>query len=267
MIRMRSDPVPVMPAAESEEVGETIPEAGVRSVCRRILTSPFFRTSPRMRRLLDYLVEKALEHDAGAVSEYAIGIRVFDRHPTAYSTAEDPIVRVQVGRLRAKLKDYYATPGSGADIEITIPAGSYMPAFRRFEDRPRKTPQLPLLSVAPFKCASRDQSADAFAKGLYEELLHQLHSKDGNVIARTSARATPCEYRCASAGVGRGDADYALEGSVQADSGRIRVTVRLLAVATGGIVWSEQFDRRQDLSIALQEDLALSVCDALKLPE
>lgn len=57
-----------------------------------------------MSRLLAYLVERAITDCARDTSEYAIGIGVFDRDPLHYSPGEDPVVRVQVGRLRTKLK-------------------------------------------------------------------------------------------------------------------------------------------------------------------
>lgn len=252
-----------------EVIGEAavdIQDADVHMACKSILDSQLFSASPRMRRLLEYLVEKAIERDTGAMSEYAIGIRVFDRRPLAYSTTEDPIVRVQVGRLRAKLKAYYASPGSAPSVEITIPAGSYMPVFRRVERSAGGVPEIRLLKVAPFKCVSLHVSAESFTEGLYEELVHHIQREFGNVIVGANAAAVPCQdgHLPGCRSTRRGDGDYALDGSVQTDSGRMRITARILEVATGSIVWSEQFDRREDFSIASEEELARSICAALK---
>lgn len=102
----------------------------VRLAKDTLLSSELFKHSPRMSRLLDYLIEKAILQSARDTSEYAIGISVFDRTPCSYSTGEDPVVRVQVGRLRAKLKTYYTTDGRNARIKVVIPLGSYMPDFQ-----------------------------------------------------------------------------------------------------------------------------------------
>ncbi|MDP9108781.1 MAG: hypothetical protein M3N23_06900, partial [Pseudomonadota bacterium] len=59
-----------------------------------LLASPSFSKSPRMARLLRFLVAQRDAVDATSLGELAIGLAVFDRDPATYFPAEDPIVRV-----------------------------------------------------------------------------------------------------------------------------------------------------------------------------
>ncbi len=97
----------------------------------QILASGVFARAQRMSRLLRFLIEKGLNGDIRDVNEYSIGIEVFDRDPRAYSTCDDPVVRVHVGRLREKLKAYYATWAGEPTLQFSIPLGSYVPVIRR----------------------------------------------------------------------------------------------------------------------------------------
>ncbi len=58
----------------------------IRSAGDILLSSDIFKHSPRMSRLLTYLVEQAIRESVRDTSEYAIGIGVFDRNPVSYST-------------------------------------------------------------------------------------------------------------------------------------------------------------------------------------
>jgi len=64
-----------------------------------------------------------MEHPGGTVKEYQIATEVFGR-PRDFDPRLDSTVRVQTGRLRSKLAEYYA--GSGADdpIIVEVPRGA-----------------------------------------------------------------------------------------------------------------------------------------------
>ncbi|MDO9270350.1 MAG: hypothetical protein Q7T96_14695 [Methylobacter sp.] len=243
-----------------------IPAAEVQAALELILASSVFVNAPRMCRLLRFLGEKALFGEAQDTSEYFIGIEVFDRDPSAYRAGDDPVVRVQVGRLREKLKTYYATLGAGADIEILIPTGSYMPVIQRKSVADIDPEQPGMLAIHPFKCISHHRDGVHFTQGLNEELMHQLFKTFGKIIVAhsffTSGNVDNESWTLkdiSSAGV-----NHLLEGSVQIDAERIRVSIRLVDVSVGCIAWSEQFDRRVFFAITLQEELASSICSALQ---
>src|SRR6516165_5556923 len=81
-----------------------------------------------LQQLLRYLVQKTFDSSAEALKEYTIGIEALGR-PLDFDPKADPIVRVQIHRLRQKLKEYYDSDGLHDSIVIEIPKGQYLPIF------------------------------------------------------------------------------------------------------------------------------------------
>ena len=102
----------------------------VRQQLDRILQSSGFSSSARLKRFLTYVVEQQLAGEGAGLKEYAIGVEVFDRKEP-YDPRLDSIVRVEAGRLRSKIDEYYATQGAADEIRISLPRGSYVPVFER----------------------------------------------------------------------------------------------------------------------------------------
>jgi hypothetical protein len=92
------------------------------------MQSAAFSRSPRLARLLRYLCEKSFAGEADTIREYSIAVEVLER-PAEFDSSEDAIARVEVHRLRKKLREYYATEGAAAKVVITIPSGRYAPEF------------------------------------------------------------------------------------------------------------------------------------------
>ncbi len=233
-----------------------------QNALKLILESTIFSNAPRMSRLLNFLVDKALTGAVREVSEYTVGIEAFDQG-SSYDTNENPIVRVQVGRLRKKLKIYYATIGSNSDVEISISTGSYMPLIRR---RHFEIKQCYLFAIHPFKCITHNAEGVLFTQGLNEELMHQLFKSFGKfivpypIITSDYANDDPSISNNSS----NVKANHLLEGSIQIDTERIRASIRLVDVSAGCITWSKQLDRNHLFLITHQEELANSICCALK---
>jgi hypothetical protein len=98
---------------------------------RHILLSPVFHGSKRCQQFLEYVCEKSLAGDAGALKERAVAIEVFGRRPETAGLGEDTIVRVGAREVRKRLAQYYMTgEGSAAPVLIDLPSGSYVPEFR-----------------------------------------------------------------------------------------------------------------------------------------
>lgn len=90
----------------------------------RILQSETFRTSAALRRLLRFLVDKAVAGEADQLKEYSIGVDAFGK-PSSYDPRHDAIVRLQVGRLRQKLGEYYRTEGKEDPVVFDLPKGRF----------------------------------------------------------------------------------------------------------------------------------------------
>ena len=110
----------------------SIPEADVRAELDRVLASKGFAGAGRLSKLLRYVVEKTLAGETEQLKEYSVGIEVFDRDEK-YDPRLDSIVRVEAGRLRTKLDEYYNSDGAASSLRISLPKGGYSALFTRAE--------------------------------------------------------------------------------------------------------------------------------------
>jgi len=94
----------------------------------KVLHSASFRNASMLQQLLQYLAAKALDHGGETLKEYTIGVEAFGR-PQDFDPKTDTIVRVQIHRLRQKLKEYYDNDGIHDAVLIEIPKGHYLPIF------------------------------------------------------------------------------------------------------------------------------------------
>jgi len=106
----------------------TVPADQVTAQLERILESPGFSGADRASRFLRYVVERTIAGEGDQLKEYVIGRAVFDRGDD-YDPRIDSIVRVEAGRLRSKIEEYYSGPGRVDAILIQLRKGSYAPAF------------------------------------------------------------------------------------------------------------------------------------------
>jgi hypothetical protein len=90
----------------------------------KILRSDEFRGSEVLRRLLSYLADKAISGEADQLKEYVIAIEGMGK-PASYDPAHNSAVRIQVGRLRQKLADYYRSEGKQDTVVIDLPKGRF----------------------------------------------------------------------------------------------------------------------------------------------
>ncbi|MEI9978071.1 MAG: tetratricopeptide repeat protein [Edaphobacter sp.] len=94
----------------------------------RILGSKVFATAQRSQAFLRYVVERSLTDAPPPLKEFSIAMDVFARGHD-YDPSIDATVRVEAGRLRNRLREYYDVEGSGDPIYIDVPKGGYQPTF------------------------------------------------------------------------------------------------------------------------------------------
>jgi len=102
-----------------------------------VLSSQTFARSQRLVKLLEYISERHFHGQDDQVCEYAIATEVLGRSP-GFDPAEDAIARVEIHRLRKKLRDYYATEGTNRPLKIIIPPGMYTPVFQQDGNAPAR---------------------------------------------------------------------------------------------------------------------------------
>jgi predicted ATPase len=95
----------------------------------KILSSGVFKMADSLRELLRFTVNETMAGRGGDLKEYLLGATVLERGES-FDPKADPIVRMQMRRLRERLERYYATEGRYDLVLIDIPKGTYMPTFR-----------------------------------------------------------------------------------------------------------------------------------------
>lgn len=104
------------------------PAAAILGALDALLESPSLRLSERNRRFLSFVVNQTVAGQADRIKAYLIGVDVFGRDET-FDPNLDPIVRIEATRLRSALTAHYETSGADLPVRISIPPGSYVPAF------------------------------------------------------------------------------------------------------------------------------------------
>jgi hypothetical protein len=99
-----------------------------RAAMKAVLASSNFEQRPLLANLLEYICERYFEGETDAIKEYSIATDVFHR-PHSFDQATDSIVRVEVFRLRKKLREFYEGEGANQPIEIVVATGHYRPRF------------------------------------------------------------------------------------------------------------------------------------------
>jgi len=94
----------------------------------RLLQSRVLHGSETLKAFLRYVVLESINNQDGHLKEYTIAAEVFGRN-SDYDPRNDSIVRVQAGRLRSKIQEYYATEGKHDKVLIDLPKGHYNAVF------------------------------------------------------------------------------------------------------------------------------------------
>ena len=110
-----------------------IPESDIRAELTRILESNEFSRTKRIGSFLKFVVDETLASRGGRLKAFTIANEVYGRDET-FNQRTDTIVRVEAGRLRHRLSDYYETEGKNDAVLIELPKGGYTPRFTRNED-------------------------------------------------------------------------------------------------------------------------------------
>ena len=132
----------------------------------RIISSSEFPGVGRAATFLRYVVNETVEGRGSRIKGYSIAIEVFGRDTDF--TQDDPVVRIEAGRLRRSLERYYLVAGQGDPVRIDIPKGGYVPTFTwnnpaHLEttetepsafSRPRPVPPKPLWRAKPAMLAT-----------------------------------------------------------------------------------------------------------------
>ena len=248
------------------------PSAGaIREQLNRILISPEFEVTERMRDFLRFVVEETLAGHAGELKAYTVAIQVYGRE-TDFDAAHDPLVRIQAGKLRRALERYYLIKGEEEPLRIDIPKGTYVPVFTfqkpvtssREKDLPGSltltaSQWRPSIAVLPFFNLTGDPEKDYFVAGFAEELAIELtRYEDIRVIGCRIVPGFIEEAPDSKQFLQDLGATFLIEGSVRMENRQVKISIKLTEANTGEYFWGEHYQR--DLTaadlITIQEEIA-----------
>lgn len=122
------------------------------------------------------------------------------------------------------------------------------------------------VAVLPFANVSADPADEYFSEGISEEILNALSQVPGlRVAARTSAfsfKGTDASIDSIARSL---RVAHVLEGSVRTAGGRVRITARLIDAQSANPVWSRSYDREAKDVLAVQEEIAAAIANALEV--
>lgn len=123
--------------------------------------------------------------------------------------------------------------------------------------------QAPSLAVLPFRSLSATHRNESLELGIAETLIRQLNTPQLSVRPLSAVRrfADP-EQDAVQAGRALA-VDSVLEGHLQVDDDRLRVSVRLLRVRDGAQLWTEGYDQSFSDIFTVQDAIAARVRGAL----
>jgi adenylate cyclase len=242
----------------------------VLSQLSKILQSASFGGATRTKGFLRYIVEETLSGNGHRLKQYSIATCVLGRG-SEFDPEADPVVRLEAGKLRRVLENYYLREGSTDVVEISVPKGSYVPTFRfqslRSEPahsanttklQPDATRMLVVTPTGQFE----SNDCRSITTGLFEQLVVELarysdvsvDSCDGAVLS-AGGRVTPITLGRES------NARFVITSGNRQSGTKVRVTVRLHDVQSESIIWTEScdFDVALDSIMELQDKVARRV--------
>ncbi len=250
-----------------------VSEEKVRNQVKRIIQSPHFNASEKQKRFLQFILDETFEGRAAQLKAYTIAISAYGR-PSTFNPQLDPIVRVEAGRLRRALKNYYLSSGEDDLISIEIPKGRYIPIFKDIsrsfkggnQTQPASTLQNsfagPSIVLTPLVNLSEEKNEDYFVDGLTEELTSELaRFQDFSVISAQSAMRLK-DQKLDPKEIGQAlGVRFLLTGSLRKGAADIKVILQLYDTATAEQIWGMSFKENLAASnlIKMQETISQHV--------
>lgn len=244
----------------------------VRAQLERVLSSDTFSRSQRLSSFLLFVVEKGLAGELHELKEMTVALEVFDR-PADFEPKLDPIVRVEAGRLRSKIREYYDTVGVDDPLWVGLAARGYRPVVRerlgaapkpKPERKAMPTPEPLSLAVLPIEDLSAGGALRQEAIALTDRLIHSLAlNGKWEVAARTSIRQyrqEPDDAREIGAQV---NVSWLLEGSLQQSRELLRLQLRLVAADSGLATWAATYEAPAEPPADAQDAFARKTVEAL----
>src|SRR5580704_5199298 len=165
-------------------------------------------------------------------------------------------LRRVLGENRGENRYIATVPGQGYRFVPTVESTGFA----------QLTTEPVTVAVLPFVNLSSDEDSEFFADGISEEIINALAQiRNLRVVARTSAfsfKGKQVDLRTVGATLNAG---ALIEGSVRKSGDRVRIVAQLINAADGCHIWSERYDRELQDIFEVQDEIAKTIADRLKV--
>jgi serine/threonine-protein kinase len=275
---------PEQAAGETTKLGKATDVYGLGAVLYQLLTGhpPFaggttyetirllLNTEPRKPRTLN----RKIDRDLSTICLKCLEKDPERRYASALALAEDLEHWLKHEPIRARRVRVFSRGGKWVRrnptttmlVATLVALAAAIVGVMIWKSEPLPPPVSGGIAVLPFENLSADPQNAFLADGVQDEILNDLAKiADLKVISRTSVmkynsgakrnlRQIANELRVA----------HVVEGSVQRDGNRVRVSAQLIDARTDTHLWVERYDRPLDDLFAMQDDIAKAIADQLQ---
>jgi TolB-like protein len=122
------------------------------------------------------------------------------------------------------------------------------------------------LAVLPFEAANPDPAHEYLKLGLADAIITRL-ANTGQIIVRPTSAVlkyadSPPDPRVAGA---EQKVDAIVAGHIETSSGRVRVTVQLVRVGDGSLLWADSFEKDPDQVFGLEDEVAERIAQSISI--
>jgi AcrR family transcriptional regulator len=243
--------------------------AQIHAHLEKILASALFAGTRRLKSVLRYLVLQALNGGADTLNEYRIAVEAFDKNES-FDPGTDPIVRVEMSRLRARLERYYDDYIVDDGITFELPKGTYALSIRdtaagSLTSSSVRDASTITIGVSSLHAAPGTHDTQTMCAQLTKELVEILGNEP---YVAAVVHVPPLQQRAGGRLTSSNtapwhDVDFIVDGSIQTWSPLIYAPMRLIDVKRGAVqvlghyVYDMRttFTPRMDLPSAIMADI------------
>src|SRR5437667_602508 len=231
-------------------------------------------TEPRQPRLLNPKIDR----DLSTICLKCLEKDPQRRYPSALALAEDlerwlkhePIRARRTGVFTHARKWVRRNPSIAAMtatlLALAVPLGVVIWKSDQLFRASQFNPPEKSIAILPFLDLSQAKDQEYFCDGISEEILDTLAKVDGlRVLGRTSSFSFKGKSTGASEVGKKLNVENVLEGTLQREGNRIRVTAELINARNGFHVWSETYEREVQGVFALQDEITRAIVEAVKI--
>jgi serine/threonine protein kinase/Tfp pilus assembly protein PilF len=182
-----------------------------------------------------------------------------------------PEKKLEIEPLRKRLNTFIL-PGILIIVAAVIIGGYFL--FSRILKKEEPKEPTPIsemkwensIAVLPFVDLSPQKDQEYFCDGMTDDIISKLSRLE---VLKVSSRTSVMRYKKADKDIKEIGQELGvatiLEGSIQKENNRIRVSAQLINVEDNFQLWAQTYDRKLESVFDLQDDISKAIAEALKI--